>query len=173
MWAGLTETGKSSSVTRPRAGGSWLAFEARGISQTRHGNQIDGPRGRPWDRKRQGSCFGCWLPTKSSRPPGSLKNTGEGAKLHQKVGETRPHSQLLLTSAQAYLRGPQCGGVNTVLRLNCMLWNWCPKEATLGECCAHEDASDKSKKQSSAVGVGLQSQELWKPPGAWQGHNHC
>lgn len=54
-----------------------------------------------------------------------------------------------------------------------MLWNWCPKEATLGERCAHEDASDKSKKESSAVGVGLQSQELWKPPGALQGRNHC
>lgn len=42
-----------------------------------------------------------------------------------------------------------------------------------GRTLCHEDASDKSKKESSAVGVGLQSQELWKPPGARQGRNHC
>ena len=64
MWAGLTETGKSSSVTRPRAGGSRLVFEARGISQTRRGNQIGGPRGGPWDRKREGSCFWLLAPNK-------------------------------------------------------------------------------------------------------------
>lgn len=84
MWAGLTETGKSSSVTRPRAGGSRLVFEARGISQTRRGNQIGGPRGGPGTGREREAASGCWLPTKSSRPPGSLKNTGEGAKLHQK-----------------------------------------------------------------------------------------
>ena len=46
MWVGLTETGKPSSVTGPRAGGLWLVFEARGFAQTGHRNQVGSPRGR-------------------------------------------------------------------------------------------------------------------------------
>lgn len=170
----MTKTGKSSSVTRPRAGGYQLVFEARGPSQTGHGNQAGGPRGWPWDRKRQGSCFWLLAPNKVFTATGKSQKHRCGSQASSKSGGNKA-SQSVTTNraAQAYLQGPQCGGVNTVLRLNCVLWNWCPKEATLGERCAHEDASDKSKKESSAVGVGLQSQELWKPPGARQGHNHC
>ena len=55
------------------------------------------PEGGPGTGRGREAAPGCWLPTRSSRPLGSLKTTGEGAKLHQKVGETSQHSQLLLT----------------------------------------------------------------------------
>lgn len=55
------------------------------------------PGGGPGTGRGREAASGCWLPTRSSWPLGSLKTTGEGAKLHQKVGETSPHSQLLLT----------------------------------------------------------------------------
>lgn len=173
MCGDLTKPGKSSLVTRPRAGGSRLDFEARGISQTKHGNQVGSPRGRPWDRKRQGSCSRLLAPNKVFTATGKSQNHRWRSQASSKSGGNKSTQSVITNrAAQVYLRGPQCGGVNTVLRLNCMLWNWCPEEATLGEHCAHEDASGKIEKEASAVRVGLQSQELGKPPGAWQGSNH-
>ena len=151
----LTEPGKSSSVTRPRAGGSWLDFEARGISQTRHGNQVGSPRGRPWDRKRQGSCSWLLAPNKVFTATGKSQNHRWRSQASSKSGGNKSTQSVTTNrAAQVYLWGPQCGGVNTVLRLNCTLWNWCLKEATLGECYTHEDASGKIEKETSAVRVG-------------------